>query len=136
MNLLTGLYGKLIGAGIAVLLILSAGAYIHHKGAASQKAKDSKVIAALQVEVAGYHAQAEVTARAMQQINAQAEAAQQDAATQKAYADAALQQVQIERTTRAKSEAKRAGIVAKVTATPAADTKLSQKLVPELAADY
>ena len=134
--MISTLYAKLIGLAAIMLLIVAAGVYVHHQGALSQQAKDSKVIAALQVEIAGYHAQAEVTAIAMQRINAQAEAAQQDAKMQKAYADAALQQVQIERTTRAKSEAKRAGIVAKVTATPAADTKLSQKLVPELAADY
>jgi hypothetical protein len=91
--MLTGLYAKLIGAGIFLALIAGACLYLHHMGATSQKAVDDKVITAQKTEIAGYQAQAAANASIFLQMNATAENAKADAALQKTYADAALQQL-------------------------------------------
>lgn len=134
--MISSLYAKLIGLGLVLALIASAGAYIHHKGAASQKAVDGKVIAALNVQIAGYKAQEASTAIALQKINAAADAAKADAAVQKSYADAAFAQLAADQQARVANEAKRATVVAHAATTPACDTKLSAKVCADLATGY
>lgn len=136
MSLFSGLTAKLGALGLLLILLASGATYIHHKGAASQKAKDAKVILVLNGEIAQYQYQAEQDATAFLKLNQAAEAAKADAALQKVYADAALQQFHAEQQQQADAEAKRAAIVAKAEKTPACDTKLSVKLCPDLLKDY